>query len=735
MSVLRPFLLASLVCCLPGMALADAPNPLRFPPLPEAITSFGATVAGEHIYVFGGHMGRVPGNSSDGLSPHFCRLNIAAPESGWETLPMQQSSQSPGLVTWNGQVYRVGGLSFQNKAGEPTHFESLATFTRFDPQAKTWIELPPLPTPRSSLDAAVVDGKLYVVGGWNLQGSSAQSGEWQEEALVFDLANEQGSWTPIAKPPFQTRALAAAAHDHKLFVLGGMKSTNETTKEVHIYDPQSNQWTTGPELQTSGSFGGFAIAAYATGGQLYYCGGDGTVYALNDAGDGWRTVERLLFSRMFHRVVPIADDQLAVIGGISGGAYQSSVETVSLPAAPQTGIKSATWTVPFSGTARHSQILVVHGGALYAMGGNSSTGPHDFAPANFVNEAFKFDLSGRSVEALPNLPQPVQSGSAVVVGRRIDQSIYVLGGLSPQADKFSSTDAIQQYRLRSKSWMEELQHLPGTRSMFHAAVHGGNVWMFGGAQSGAAGRGLVTDTLFWNPIDEEPVQVLPNAALPVASRSFGGAVLGDRYYVVGGLGEGNKIVAKMQVFDFEHKSWSELPAPKHARVFPSLAVSGGKLYLSGGFAQVDGHFAGATAVEVYDPATQTWSSAFEELAPTLAEMTMLEFQDRLLFYNIDKDQAGLAHFALVDPTPQSVGQAALAADREERGRTSDLLVRLMRLDKNRDGQVSLEEAGNRFQAIITEADANKDGIASREELDAFLQKRESENNPTRPGPR
>lgn len=714
--------LALLGFCISPIARAESPNPMPFPPLPEAVTSFGATVAGDYIYIFGGHMGRVAGNSADGLSPHFSRLNVADPNAAWESLPMHQSSQSPGLVAWNGQVYRVGGLSFQNKLGEPTAYESLATFARFDRETNTWIKLPSLPQPRSSLDAAVVDGKLYVAGGWNLQGESAQSSEWHEEALVFDLANEKGEWTSIAKPPFQTRALAAAAHDHKLYVLGGMKSNNSTTTEVHVYDPAADQWSVGPELKSTGGFGGFAISAFATGGRLYYSGGDGMVYVLSSAGDAWDLVERLLFPRMFHRMVPLGDDRLAVLGGISGGAYQSSLEVVAAKSDESaTRLKVARWDVPFSGTARHSQTLLIHGGSLYAFGGNNSPRPHDFATENFVDEAFRFDLATRELEVLPTMPRPMQSGAAVVVGRRIDQSIYVLGGLSPLDGEFGSTDVVQQYRLRSKGWSEDLQHLPASRAMFQAAVHDGSVWMFGGAQSGKGGRGLTPETWSWNPVLEEPVTVLPNAAMPVAARSYGGALLGDKFYIVGGLTEESGLSTKCQVFDLKTKFWSESTGPKQARVFPSLAVAGGKLYLSGGFTRIDGHFAPATEIEVYDPATQAWSTAFEDLAPELSSMTMLEFQDRLLFYTIDKDAPGLAHFQLVDPSPQSPGQSAIAVNREESGQTVDMVVRLMRQDKNGDGELTADEVGPRFQAIVSKADKNQDGVATRAEIEAYIE--------------
>lgn len=148
-SLARRLVWSALLLPAVGFAAEGAIDPLPYPALPEAISSFGATVSGGYLYVFSGHMGRVPGSSLDGLSPHFSRLNLEKPGSAWESLAMHQPSQSPGLVEWNGNVYRVGGLSFRNKGSEDTQFNSLAIFAKYDPRTNTWTELPPLPKPRS----------------------------------------------------------------------------------------------------------------------------------------------------------------------------------------------------------------------------------------------------------------------------------------------------------------------------------------------------------------------------------------------------------------------------------------------------------------------------------------------------------------------------------------------------------------------------------------------------------
>lgn len=724
-------LLGSLVVCgalllaIPALAAdPSAPNswlnPMPYPPLPEAISSFGATVSGDELYVFSGHIGRIPGNSVNGLSPHFTRLKLSDANPKWEELAMHVPSQSPGLVAWKGNIYRVGGLSFTNQTGEETAFKSLAIFAKYDAKTNSWKELAQLPTPRSSLDAAVVGDKLYVVGGWNLQGASSADAPWHEDALVFDLSKEDGQWQTIAKPPFQTRAIAAAAHDGKLWVMGGMHSTNTTTRDVHIYDPASNSWSKGPELLGSDSLAGFAISAFATGGKLYYNGSEGIINVLKADGSGWQPVERLLVPRSFHRLVPTGDKGLVAIAGVArGGGYLSNLETINL-ASTKPQPKFAEWSVPFAGKAKQSQILFLQGSALYAFGGNNSKDPHNFEQNAFVNEAFRFDLAARSVEQLPNLPAGVQSGGAFLAGARNDPSIYVLGGIGFVGDKHQSLDTIYQYRIRSKAWSEDVQHLPGTRAMFSTASQAGTLWIFGGAEVNT-GKGLTADTITWKPATEDPPTVLEGAAILTPRRSFGAATIGDKVYIVGGLGDKTGIVESAATFDLKTSKWSDIASPKTARVFPNLVALNGKLVLAGGFAKVDGHFAPATTAEIYDPLTNAWEPLPGDFP--LKGKQLLEYNGRLLFYGIDQDKEGVANFALLDLTPEStLVSAAPATGNAEADSTSELLAQLLKLDKNKDGKLAKDEVGTRFQTIVEKADIDKDGMATKEEIEAYVKK-------------
>ena len=129
---------------------------------------------GEYLYVFSGHSGDAHGFGKDLLVDHFRRIRFDDPTAQWEELAMHEPAQSTALVTDNEHIYRIGGLSFLNsRQDEPTNFNSTDHFARYDVKQNKWTELAPLPSPRSSLDAAILGRSIYVAGGWNLQGESS----------------------------------------------------------------------------------------------------------------------------------------------------------------------------------------------------------------------------------------------------------------------------------------------------------------------------------------------------------------------------------------------------------------------------------------------------------------------------------------------------------------------------------------------------------------------------------
>ena len=284
------------------------------PSLPQGVTSFGAAIAGDDVYVYGGHFGDAHHYSSAGQSNEFRRLSLRTGDAKWENLPSGPKLTGLAMVSHDGKLYRVGGFTAKNDESSEQDLWSQDGFAMFDPDAGKWSDLPALPEPRSSHDAAVLDGKIYVVGGWNMAGS--QETVWHKTAWMCDLSQSPLSWTEIPSPPFLRRALSVAAFDGKLYVLGGMQETGGPTTRVDIFDPAAGTWSQGPALIGSG-MEGFGNSSFAWGDRLVATTMSGSIQQLSADGSRWEVIGQLRHPRFFHRQLITPAGDLIVVGGAS----------------------------------------------------------------------------------------------------------------------------------------------------------------------------------------------------------------------------------------------------------------------------------------------------------------------------------------------------------------------------------------------------------------------------------
>ncbi|MEM7010751.1 MAG: DUF3386 family protein, partial [Verrucomicrobiota bacterium] len=715
---------------LSSAAVVAKSNSKLHSPMREPLTSFGAAVLGEYLYVFSGHDGAAHGFGLDALADHFRRIKFDDPDADWEELAKHEPAQSTALVSDGEYLYRVGGLTFLNKAEEETNFKSTTHFARYDIEKNEWKELSPLPKPRSSLDAAVLDRSIYICGGWDLQGDSSSDAPWHEDILRFDLDNPEAGWVSLPGPGYKTRALSVATHDDKLEMIGGIQERGMTRK-VSVYDPESKEWSEGPELKPDSRSAGFATSSFATGCKLYVTGGSGVLYRLSDDGSDWEIADSLMYPRMFLRLLPASETRLIALGGTSSiGGRLAVVESIDVSAQPD-AFKTVNWSVQFDGRAKHSQFLVSHRSKLYAIGGNASRSLHDFSEEAFVNEAFAFDIPGRSFEKLPDAPRAFQSGGMVTYSQTSEhRKIVLAGGLGMYGDDFGALESIFTFDPETQEWTTSSVSLPKPRSMFRAATHDDAIWFFGGAEAGHSGRDLATTVMHWWGDDTE-VTDLPKVDIPSPRRSFGGATVEDEYFMVGGIAGRSGLVDSVDVFNFEDRSWRQAAAPEVTRVFPSLAELNDKLYLFGGFTQSDdGHFAAATSLESYDPKTDKWTTIAEELDNIPPSMRVMEFGGRLLFYGIDPEVDGKANFVLAVPEPTAspgTFDSMSFGSRGPRGgggEATENAKALMRRDADKDGNLTAEELGKRLAYLLEEGDANDNGMLTYSEVKAALEARE-----------
>jgi len=216
------------------------------------------------------------------------------------------------MVAFDGGIYRIGGFAARNKKGDDQDLWSSTEAARFDIAKSQWETLSPLAASRSSHDAAVWNGRIYVAGGWTLTGG--KESEFHQSALVLDLDSQALDWNPLPSPPFRRRALAVGVLDDKLYVIGGMQEAGEPTNQVAVFDPETDQWTEGPPLAGS-PMAGFGPAATTVNGKLYVSTYDGTLQRLSPEATAWQTIHTFEQPRFFHRMLPVGEDALVLIGG------------------------------------------------------------------------------------------------------------------------------------------------------------------------------------------------------------------------------------------------------------------------------------------------------------------------------------------------------------------------------------------------------------------------------------
>lgn len=316
-------------------------------PLEQPVTSFGGAILGGDVYIYGGHTGDAHSYSNEEQDHFVRRLDLQTGK--WKKLAAGPHLQGLALVAHGGKLYRIGGFTAKNADGEDHDLWSQADVASYDPKTNEWTELSPLPEPRSSFDAAVLGDTIYVIGGWKMAGDAERV--WHETAWAMDLSAASPEWRALPKPPFQRRALAVAAHNGKIYAIGGMQSEGGITTRVDVFDPQAGAWSQGPSLVTekadadeSSNGGsrrrpfsrmtGFGASAFATGGRLYVSTINGDLQQLSDDGSKWTIASKTPTARFFHRMLPIDDERFVIVGGanMSIGKF-SEVEILPVTAA------------------------------------------------------------------------------------------------------------------------------------------------------------------------------------------------------------------------------------------------------------------------------------------------------------------------------------------------------------------------------------------------------------------
>ncbi|MEO0649176.1 MAG: hypothetical protein AAFZ65_00680 [Planctomycetota bacterium] len=636
----------ALIASLAPLGDPHVPNAAPLGHLPLPTTSAGAALHDGSIYYLGGYTGRPHDYVIEDQSADFVRID---PRTGRvESLPEIGSIQGLALVSDGERLIQVGGLRIRNRRGEPQALESVAEVHAFDPHTKTWEALPSLPEPRSSHDAFVVDEQLWVVGGWALDPES-ETDTWHDTLLELDLSAAEPAW--IEHPqPFERRALAVSAHGEHLIVLGGMDSWDDVSSETEVFNTRTREWTDGPELAGFG----FGVSMAPSPAGVVASGKDGLLQRFAPGDEAWEPIGRLWMPRYFHRLVPDGAGGVIALGGIMTGGRPTLVEHLAADA-PRTA--ELALEVPSPMAANNRQAMHLSRGRLTFIGGNNGTDQHDFAPERFEATSWSLNLANLTWEPRGSLPAPRQTGKLVDLGQG---GLAYLGGFAHDGWVARAHQEVFLYDAGDDAWSEGVS-LPAPRTQYGLAKLGNDVLLYGG--------------LHYDPERDEgqrfqfPMEILKASAegdlafeptgieMPEQRRAFASTVHDGKVFIVGGMGPEFSEVTTNYVLEPADMSFTEIAAPpRGVRISANLVPVGGKLALVAGSYLADDR-GRAQVIELYDPATDTWSDCPTRIEFGAGHVHSTAFGDRLLLATA-QEEPGRVHLRLIDPFCDPSGSPA-----------------------------------------------------------------------------
>jgi Common central domain of tyrosinase/Kelch motif len=291
-----------------------------------------------------------------------------------------------------------------------------------------WKKAAPFPDPDEELYGAAVNGKMYVIGGWD-DGKAA--------GINYEYNPATDKWTQKKGMPRAAHHAAIAAANGKLYVIGGFVPPTDTQiptggawepiNETWEYDPAADSWRSLAPLPTKRG----AAVAVEVGGKIYVIGGATTVANSKDpyftffgpslvlttnevfdpATNKWESRKSMSVARN-HAYAAAVDGKIYVIGGRTGHAFILSATNTDVveeysPLSDSWSAPKERMPVPRSGGAWGTD-----GRRIYVAGGEVTT--KELVGAFRAVDAY--EPATNSWISLPPMPMPRHGIAGAVIG-------------------------------------------------------------------------------------------------------------------------------------------------------------------------------------------------------------------------------------------------------------------------------------------------------------------------------
>jgi N-acetylneuraminic acid mutarotase len=315
------------------------------------------------------------------------------PTSPWKKgAPFPEPDEELYGVTVNGKLYVMGG--WDNGKARGANYE-------YDPAIDKWTKKSPMPRPAHHAALAAVNGKIYAFGGFVAPTNTPipLGAAWEPIGDAYEFNPATDSWKPIAPLPGKRGSAIAAEVGGKIYVIGGA-----TTME-------------GDKAPFFTAFGPAKVLA--------------TNEVYDPATNKWETRNPMSVPRN-HAFSGVVNGKIYVIGGRTGHGFILSATNTDVVEAYDP--VSNTWSMPKERmpTARSGGASGTDGRMIYVAGGEVTT--TELVGAYRAVEAY--NPATNSWTTLPSMPMPRHGVAGAVIGNRF----HLVSGMIQSAGALTFLD-------------------------------------------------------------------------------------------------------------------------------------------------------------------------------------------------------------------------------------------------------------------------------------------------------
>jgi len=203
-------------------------------------------------------------------------------ENSWVSkASMNKARCDLGAAVVNGKIYAIGGRMLVYQDSLRTESKEVGINEEYDPATNTWTLKKPMPGSLSDFATAVYENKIYCIGGGVNQFFNFTTGRWDTKLsqginAVYNPATD--TWEMKTPMPISKASATAHVVNGQIYVLGGFP--NGTLNEV--YDPVTDTWTM--KAPPSGPIG---YSSAVVNNKIYCIGSDYKWRIYDPVTDSW----------------------------------------------------------------------------------------------------------------------------------------------------------------------------------------------------------------------------------------------------------------------------------------------------------------------------------------------------------------------------------------------------------------------------------------------------------------